>query len=150
MRTAQFTLLAMHILQTSVKVMKYMASSCPYGSSYNAWPTRCNASRARSTWWLAQFVPYAWQTFVEFLSPQQFNWFWYLTLHLTARSLQGCNIKSTSPQGWSCSQSMIPIPASPMLRFNDHCVGSRGESKSFEIIFLYKSVRWPTHWTHLR
>ena len=89
----------------------------------------------------APFFPYAWQMFVEFMSPQQFNWFWYFTLHLTARSLQGCNIKSTSPQGWSWSQSMIPIPASPILRFSDHCVGARGESKSFEIIFLCRSVR---------
>ena len=41
-RTAQFTPLAMQcILHTSVKVMKwkYMASLCPYGSAYNAWPT---------------------------------------------------------------------------------------------------------------
>ena len=144
MRTAQFTLLAMHsILQTSVNVMKwkYMASLCPYGSSYNAWPTRCNVSRARSAWCLLQFFSCAWQTFVEFITPQQFNWFWLFTLHLTARRLQRCNIKSTSPQGWSWSQSMIPIPASQMLRFSDHCVRARGESKSFEIIFLYRSVR---------
>ena len=140
-RMAQLTLLAMHsILQTSVKVMKwkYMASLCPYGSGYNAWPTRCNISRTRSTWCLAQFFPHAWQTFVEFISPQQFNWFWWFTLHLIARSLQGCNIESTSPQGWSWSQSMIPKAASPMLRFSDHCVGARGES--IQILWNYLSL----------
>ena len=50
-------------------------------------------------------------------------------------------IKFTWPQGWSWSQNMIPIPASPKLRFSDHWVGSRGESKSFKIIFRYTSVR---------
>ena len=57
-------------------------------------------------------------------------------LHLKACSPQGCNIISTSPQGWCWSQSMIPILAPPMLRLSDHWVGSRDESKSFEIIFV--------------
>ena len=57
-------------------------------------------------------------------------------LHLKARSPQGCNIIPTSPLGWGWSQSMIPIPASPMLHLSDHWVGSRDESKSFEIIFV--------------
>ena len=40
-----------------------------------------------------------------------------------------------------------------MLRFSDHCVGARGESKSFEIIFLYIEVSEDMlayTWTHLR
>ena len=61
--------------------------------------------------------PLAWQTSVESISPQQFYWLWPFTLHLIARGLQGFNIISTSPQGWSWSQNMIPIAASPMLRF---------------------------------
>ena len=52
MRTAKFPLLAMHgVLQKFVKFMKwkYMASLCAYDGGYNAWPTRCNVSRERST-----------------------------------------------------------------------------------------------------
>ena len=30
---------------------------------------------------------------------------------------------------------MIPIPASPMLRFSDRCVGAHDESKSFKLSF---------------
>ena len=39
-------------------------------------PTRCNVSRRDSTWCLAQSLLSAWQTFVEFISLQQFSWFW--------------------------------------------------------------------------
>ena len=59
-----------------------------------------------------------------------------IILHLKARNPQGCNIISTSPQGWCWSQSMIPIPVSPMLHLSDYWVSSRDESNSFEIMFV--------------
>ena len=46
---------------------------------------------------------------------------------------RGATFKSTSLQGWFWSQSMIPIPASPMMRISDHWAGSRGDCKSFEM-----------------
>ena len=65
------------------------------------------------------------------------------SLHLKARCLQGYTILSTSPQGWCWSQSMIFIPVSPMLCLSDHGVGSRDESKFFEITLLAKKVVTP-------
>ena len=52
-------------------------------------PTPCNFSRGGSTGCLAQSLPSVLQTFVEFISPQQIDWFWWFMLHLKARSLQG-------------------------------------------------------------
>ena len=43
--------------------------------------------------------------------------------------------KSTSPQGWSWSQSMIPIAASPMLRLSDYWVGSRDNPNRLKLAF---------------
>ena len=51
--------------------------------------TPCNVSKGRCTWCLAQSLSSAWQTFVEFISPQQIDWLWQFTLHLNACSLQG-------------------------------------------------------------
>ena len=39
-------------------------------------PTPYNVNRGRSTWCVPQSLPSEWQTFVEFISPQQIDWFW--------------------------------------------------------------------------
>ena len=82
------------------------------------WPTPCNVSRGRSTWCLAQTLPSAWQTFVEFISPQQIDWFWSHTLHLRARSLQGAILYSLRHRADAEAKVVtIPIPASPMVQY---------------------------------
>ena len=81
-RTAKFLLFAMYgVLQASVKYIEgktwplyvHVGQVLMHG---RRGPTRCNVSRGRSTWCLAQSLPSAWQTFVEFIYPQQFDWFW--------------------------------------------------------------------------
>ena len=72
MRTVKIPRLAMHgVLQKSVKFIKwkYMASLCAYDCGYNAWPTRCNVSRERST----LCVPPS-----SFFTHDKRLWNWYL------------------------------------------------------------------------
>ena len=63
---------AMHgVLQKSVEFIKwkYMAFLCAYDCGYNAWPTRCNVSRERST----LRVPLS-----SFFTYDKRLWNWYL------------------------------------------------------------------------
>ena len=81
------------------------------------WPP-CNVSKGRSTWCLAQYLPSAWQTFVEFIFPQQIDWFWWYTLHLKARSLQGAIFYPLRHRADVKAKVVtIPIPVSPMLQY---------------------------------
>ena len=81
-------------------------------------PTPCNVSKGRSTWCLARYLPSAWQAFLEFIFPQQIDWFWWYTLHLKARSLQGAIFHPLRHMADVKAKVVtIPIPASPMLQY---------------------------------
>ena len=79
-------------------------------------PTPCNVSRGHSTC-LAQYLPSAWQTFVEFIISQPIDWFWWYTLHLKTLTYK---VQNFNPLRHSADVKAkvvtIPIPASPMLQ----------------------------------
>ena len=120
-------------MRTALQVTKHMTSLC-----YNAWSAWCKISTGRITFCVAEFFPGSWQTFVEFIPPKQM----FLIIHVAweARRLHGCNIISTSPQGWSWSPSMTPILSPPILSFSDQWIDPHDESLSFKIIFLCRTV----------
>ena len=137
MRKAKLPLLTIHgVLQKSVKFMKwkYMASICAYDGGYNAWPTRCNVSRERSTLRvpLSSVLPHE-KAFVELIPLQQFNWFWCFTLHVKVRSIQGTTLYPL----YHTANLGAKVCAYTGRSFSD----SYDESKSFKIIFPCRSVR---------
>ena len=102
-------------------------------------PTRRNVSRCRSTWCLAQYLPSAGKRL----------WNSYLHNNSIGFDNSHCIWK---PTVWGGAilyplrhradvESMVWFLSSPMLHLSDHWVGLRDESKSFEIIFLCRSVR---------
>ena len=141
MRTAKFPLLAMHgVLQKSVKFIKwkYIASLCAYDGGNNAWPTRCNVSRERST----LRVPLS-----SVLPHEKRLWNSYLCNNSIGFDVSRCMWKFVVYRGQHYIHFTTQLNLEPKYApytgrsFSDHWVDSYDESKSFKIIFPCRSVR---------